>query len=164
MQATRKTQPYDDAFGHWFAGFFDGEGSFGIYPANVKRGRASGWRCLAKISLRADDRPILEEITAKIGLGWIYLDKKGTAAAAAGRNPNVGWFVQNRVSCMALVDVFERYPLRAKKAADFEVWARAVREWVSSPLGAKGRDWAAMESLADELRSGREYVEEREAS
>jgi hypothetical protein len=131
MVNTRRTQPYDDGFGHWFAGFFDGEGCFGVYKANYKGRHAKfGWRCQAQISLRADDRPILEEIAARTGVGRVHMQGKGLAAV--DRNPCAAWFVRTREGCAVIVDIFERYPLRAKKAADFAIWAEAVREWHTS--------------------------------
>lgn len=141
------------AFGHWFAGFFDGEGSLGIYPGYGER---TGFRCTAKISLRADDRPILEEIAATLGIGRVYDDKKGRRN---GSNPCSAWIVEGREACAVLVAVLERYPLRAKKQRDFAIWADAVRAWCSSPAGRVRRGgWDNMARLAEQLRSGREFV------
>lgn len=140
-----------DAFGHWLAGFFDGEGSFGIYTQN----RNPSYRCMAKISLRIDDRPILDEIARWTGVGRVYVDKKG---APAHRAPTAAWIVEGKDNCMHLVELFERFPLRAKKRRDFAVWAVAVREWSSMrPRVGEARDWTRMAALADEIRQVRAF-------
>lgn len=143
-------RPLDDVpFWNWFAGFFDGEGSVGIYP-----GTRDAWRCTAKISLRADDGQILQTIRMMSGIGTIYHDTKG---APSTRNPCLAWAVNRRDEAMRLVEIFERYPLRAKKARDVEIWSEAVREWCRQPMrGVKG-DWTRIAELADELREQRKY-------
>lgn len=152
MRVPRTPPPAgDDGFGYWLAGFFDGEGSFGIYPSGP-----NAYACTAKISLRMDDRPILEEIQRWTGVGRIYDDKKGPLAAE--RNPCAAWAVDKREQCSVLMDVFSRYPLRAKKRRDFEIWARAVRVWCGIPRGGHGADWMPMEVLRRELQHTRAFV------
>jgi hypothetical protein len=57
----------DDGFGHWLAGFADGEGSFNI--GHPKRPAAPSYNCSFSIGLRIDDLPILEEIERRTGIG-----------------------------------------------------------------------------------------------
>jgi hypothetical protein len=59
----------DAAFGNWLAGFIDGEGSFTIQSA---RADMPQFYTRFQIRLRADDRPILEEIRAQLGVGALY--------------------------------------------------------------------------------------------
>jgi hypothetical protein len=146
-----------DAFGLWFSGFFDGEGTLGIFPP-YRVGRGNGYRCSAKISLRADDQPILDEIHARLGIGRIYADRKGWASAASKTtNPCISWAVDGREPCLRLMEFFERYPLRAKKARDFAIWAEGVREWTSVPVSTKPRDWTRMAELCEGLRAARVF-------
>jgi hypothetical protein len=110
----------DDAFGHWLAGFVDGEGCFAVVPQN------GGYGCRLTVQVRADDGAVLEEICARTGLGMVTTVSR---AAAAGVNPQVAWLVRAKADCQAAVLLFERYPLRAKKARDFAIWREAVAEW-----------------------------------
>lgn len=114
----------DDSFGHWFAGFTDGEGCFDI------KGVGEHYICRFTIGLRVDDRPILEEIQAKLGLGSIY--KRTTASK---HNDQVAWEVTRKTETAQLVHVFDRYPLRAKKAIDFAIWREAVFIWNAAVRG-----------------------------
>jgi len=63
----------DTIFGHWFAGFVDGEGCFHIQ----KETNRQGFRCLFSIGLRKDDGEILHIIQQKLGIGKIHI--KNTA-------------------------------------------------------------------------------------
>jgi hypothetical protein len=56
----------DPGFGHWFAGFVDGEGCFLI----TRVGKS--YRCIFSLHLRGDDRPILEEIHRNLGIGTVW--------------------------------------------------------------------------------------------
>ena len=67
---------------------------------------------------------------------------------------------------MKLVELLDRYPLRAKKARDYTIWRKAVLDMVANPLpyGAKphgrGEDdayLARMEGYRIALKAVREY-------
>ena len=68
-----------DDFGNWFAGFTDGEGYFAIRKQN----RENPYSCQFKISLRDDDRLILEEVRDVLGIGFTYNE---IARPSDGRN------------------------------------------------------------------------------
>jgi hypothetical protein len=143
----------DDGFGYWLAGFFAGEGSVGVYPSTNR----TGFRCSAKLSLRADDAPILREIVQRTGIGRLLADSKGRRT---GAHPCIAWHVTTKADCLKLVRLFERYGLRAKKARDFAIWAAAVREWCRTSgrgVAARRGDWTVMEDLAAQLRRTREF-------
>lgn len=137
----------DDAFGHWLAGFIDGEGSFIIHGAERKQ-------CRMCVKLRADDRAILDEIVERTGIGRVTHQPNN-----ARTNPQYGWLVITKADCQRLVALLERYPLRAKKARDFEIWREAVRQWVAmAPRnGHKRNDWTGMAVLQDQLMEGRRF-------
>lgn len=121
----------DDGFGHWFAGFVDGEGCFQISVAFNGRNGPS-YRCLFDITLRFDDAPILEEARRRIGVGSInYFQPTGRRSARAVR-----WHVKNKDEALFLTRLFDMYPLRAKKAKDYAIWREAVLSWHD---GTKGR-------------------------
>lgn len=114
----------DDAFGHWLAGLFDGEGCFTI----TARGKAR--RSFAPsftLCLREDDAEIVEEIARRTGFGRVY--------HVIHRRPGVRdryrveWKVYRKRDVLALAALLDRYPLRSKKARDFRLWREAVRLW-----------------------------------
>ncbi len=140
----------DDAFGHWLAGFIDGEGSFQIVAF---RGR---FDCRFRVKLRDDDRAILEEIVKRTGIGRIKTD-----AGHGSSKPQAVWKVQNKAECLALVQLLDRYPVRAKKARDYVVWRAAVMLWLEIGQTYKlvpghgnqyaAADWSGIEPLHAEL-------------
>lgn len=144
----------NDGFGHWLAGFVDGEGHFGI----LSKG-AHAYACRFSVSLRSDDLAILEECQQRTGLGSIYRRPQ-----RAGARPCAVWTVASHQHCDALAAVFRRYPLRSKKARDFEVWCRALEAWkvVGRHRGGPGRwngpvDQSAMVALKRELEDIRAW-------
>lgn len=146
----------DDAFGHWLAGFVDGEGCFSMLAHNVRE----AYSCQFLLTLRDDDEPILREIQARAGFGSV-----------ARRTPKNGnsqayWTVHRKEDCIALVALFDRYPLRAKKARDYAIWRTAVIEWSrwTAPAGQRRSkpyiDWRRMASLKCQLHAVRRYDSE----
>jgi hypothetical protein len=130
-------------FGHWLAGFIDGEGCFMI---GVKAGTPTCW---FQLCVRADDAAIIREIAATTGLGKVY----GLVANGTSR-PQVIWTVNPKHDCWRLVELLDRYPLRAKKAADFAIWREAIRTW-RGPRGELRN--ARLRGLMRQLRDGRAY-------
>lgn len=116
-----------DSLGYYLAGLTDGEGCFSISP-----GRVAAYSCAFIVHMRADDRPLLEWLREETGLGGICT---GRRTQVGGDQPSVRWTVSRRCDCLALVAIFERYPLRSKKARDFDLWARAVHAWVALDFG-----------------------------
>lgn len=107
--------------GQYLAGLTDGEGCFGIY-----RSSRFTYRCEFVINLREDDRPLLEWLKAETGLGHVS-DGRRKTRKTRGDNPSARWHVSSVGECLDLIAIFETYPLRSKKARDFEIWAKAVR-------------------------------------
>jgi hypothetical protein len=151
----------DDAFGHWLAGFIDGEGSFTI---TAGRGRGSAV-CALSLGLRDDDRPILDDIACTTGLGRVFNHhRSGTS------RPRAVWKVYSRPDCAALVNLLDRYPLRAKKARDYAIWREAVGVWTAVIYRGPGAPalnrptWDRMAVLREEIRKVRIYTEHGAAS
>lgn len=109
----------DAAFGYWLAGFADGEGCFRVQV----RGDGSV-NCSFSIALRMDDLPILKEIHERVGYGRIYTGRQMGAS-----KPQAAYRVHDQAGALELVEIFDRYPLRAKKRRDFIVWRHAVLAW-----------------------------------
>lgn len=129
----------DDSFGHWLAGFTDGEGAFVICRVTTRKGKSAGsnvrtWpNCRFQIGLRVDDAAILTTIRDTLGFGSVYY-KRLTASSKPNTQASAQYVVQRIDDCLRIVELFTRYPLRAKKRAQFDAWAEAVHEM------AKGRD------------------------
>jgi len=115
-----KEPDYDDGFGHWLAGFTDGEGNFN----HVKKHGQS-----YRISLVIDDLPILEEIRNRLGCGVIYFRD------ASKYNKNSKWQCQYVVATMVdlvniVIPLFDKYNLRAKKKKDYKIWKeKLLKKW-----------------------------------
>ena len=102
-----------DGFGHWLAGFAAGEGCFGIRQAQ------GSYRCCFRIELHQDDRAILEEITARTHIGYVKTSTRGSAE----------WLVISKAECMALATMFDAFPIRNAKQADYAIWRSALMLW-----------------------------------
>jgi LAGLIDADG DNA endonuclease family protein len=136
--------------GHALAGFLDAEGSFAISPNN--RGRT--WICQMTAALRRDDGGVLADLCRCTGLGHVYL----TAARRTSR-PQATWSIASKRECAELVRILRRFPMRARKRRDFEIWARAVDRWVavSYDTRADPHFHSAMARDAELLRRVRRY-------
>lgn len=145
-----------DAFGYWFSGFVDGEGCFEI----VRRNRVNCYRnhrCRLTINLRDDDQFILEEIRDTLGMGAI--DKRpADSSNGRHRRAQARFQVQCIRGCAKLVEIFERFPLRAKKKHDFSVWRCAVVE-LQKP--ASDRNPELLEYYFHRIKQVRRYGESR---
>lgn len=128
----------DDA---WFAGFTDGEGSF-----NICSNGCHGWIPRFKISLRADDLEVLEQLHSELG-GFVSL-----LAGAKNQRPAAQWVVGGKRDLARLVEYFDRFPLRAKKARDYRLWRRAVLAYC-----AHGGKASELPALRRALMEGRVY-------
>lgn len=109
----------DDAFGHWLAGFIDGEGHFAI-----RRDKSGHFSCAFQLALRCDDEAILREIHERTGLGTL-----GRRLTGGRSRAQAVWRVSSKGDCLALSGLLQRFPLRAKKAYDLDIWSRAVDLW-----------------------------------
>jgi len=140
-----------DGFGHYLAGLIDGEGCFRIHSQR----RGDYYACAFSMRLRDDDRAILDEIVARTGVGKVY-----TQAAYATSRPGAVWRVQSRAGCWGLARILDVFPLRAKKAADYAEWRRALETIATMPRGNRWhgpRDWTPMIEHKRRIEAGRAY-------
>lgn len=120
----------NEGFGHWLSGFVDGEGSFMLNPKIRRKtlwnGNEYTWReygVLFTLGLRLDDLPTLTEIRRQLRCGHIeIMAQRGTS------RPSARFRVSNCDDLFhIIVPFFERFPLRAKKRGDFEIWKEGVK-------------------------------------
>jgi LAGLIDADG endonuclease len=159
-----------DAFGNWLSGFTDGEGCFYL---STKRGqRYIFLQCHFCINVRNDDIDIIRSIHNFLGCGNVVEKtvRKRLSNTCAD-------FRVSKISDLANIVVpnFEKYPLRAKKSRDFEIWKKAVdlayRVYLKPRIGKKspGRtgyfskwtDQDRQEFLRyfDEIKEIRKYID-----
>lgn len=142
----------DAAFGYWLAGFIDGEGCF-----RVQRHEGGTHQCTFSLKVRRDERGTLELCRRFVGAGTI---KEGPGTGNA--HPQATWAIQDQEGCQRLVDLLDKYPLRAKKRLDFDAWAEAVSEWTSRPRGNRWMgpaDQSRAIALKQRVEGARRYVD-----
>ena len=144
----------DNDYGHWLAGFIAGEGCFRIH----KEKGGGYYACHFTLKLRDDERPILEEIVNRTGIGHLKPD----TSRNGNSKPCLVWTVQSKATCLQLVDLLDQFPIRARKAADYAVWREAVYYWVAMKKGNRWhgpRDWSQMIAYKKAIEEARHYHE-----
>lgn len=161
MKAASKV--LDEALGHWLAGLVDGEGCFYFATRRRRLDRYPGklFRSIVfhfQISLRADDRAVLELArTVLFGLGRIksYETKRYSLRGEPRQgSPQFCWSIENREDIPALIAFFRKFPLRSKKAKDFQIWAAAF-ELFQSCVQNTELSWCRKDQIARASRVGR---------
>ena len=129
--STSAIQPFPDNidrnhFASWLSGFTDGEASFTLALQTRKNCKRRDPTARFFIGLRADDDKILHTIQSFFQCGYIHYSRKPTSKVNNAKP--VCMFHVGRISDLMLkiVPHYERYPLIAKKANDFDIWKPAV--------------------------------------
>lgn len=104
---------------NWLAGFLDGEGCF--YSAYS--GAPHRIQVLLSVTQRLDSRSALEMLHRRHG-GFLYFD--ADRRYAANRRAQVRWTVSNHTAVGVRDALNEGIGLQTKKAAEFEVWSKAL--------------------------------------
>lgn len=121
---TVEIPPLSPEFGHYMAGLVDGEGCFHVHKKTVNN--CETYDCQFSITLRADDRDILVEMQKQLGgIGTLATRDRSEA------NAQVRYCISSKAHCQILRAALTVFPLRAKKARDFEIWAHALDAWVN---------------------------------
>ena len=126
----------------WFSGLVDGEGCF-----IISRVRQRWTHARFVINMRADDAVMLEEIRRTMGFGAVQGRHRTYA------NPTRAFEVTNKRGLLALVRLFDRYPLRSRKRKDYEVW----RTFVLLHQDRKNATDPRLEELFHEIRAVRVF-------
>ena len=106
-----------DNFRFYITGLVDGEGSFSVSIQKDPTHRL-GYRLKPSFSLglHKEDLPILNEIRKNLNCGTIYFNKNMAQLKVED--------IESLVS--KVIPFFEKYPLRAKKKDDFEIFKKVV--------------------------------------
>lgn len=147
----------DGYWASWFAGFTDGEGCF-IIGRDNRGSPGAKYRCRFKIDLRDDDKVILDEIHETLGMG-VVRDKLACLNDGRNRRRQARFDINAINECAELVKVFDKYPLRAKKQRDFEIWKEAVAE-LQRPIDYRDPDM--LEYYFEMIKEIRWYDEQEE--
>ena len=135
--------------GHRLAGLIEAECHLSVLPNN-----RDGWRCGCAVSLRDDDRQILIDAQARLGLGNLV-----RVAARNGSRPQVLWTIDSKVECAALVDLLDQHRLRGRKLNEYELWREAVRVWGARRYGMTSEGQSRLRGLASAIKDARVYRE-----
>lgn len=109
-----------NSWDHWLVGLVEGEASFLIEPNGGLR---------ISLSLREDDKPILDEIQSKLGGSVHYESKEYMREQGSNARDSVYWKIGGR-NAYKLIPIFEG-KMRTKKALDFEIWKAAAEHSLS---------------------------------
>ena len=150
-----------DAFGWWFAGYFDGEGCLTVFHRVKPRPER---RVGVSISCRYDDSHVLREIQKTLGVG-ICRDAPSHSLA----NPAFNWRVEP-VADLAevMLPLFDCYPLRTKKRHEYAIWRGLVVDQYlrtlggrSTRVGASVEEHAAFQLAVEKIRQIRHMTGSR---
>ena len=109
-----------DAFGHWFTGFFDGEGCLTVF-SRARRDRYFERRVGIQIILRDDDADVIARIKDNLGVGLI------SRGNYTGRNPTICYRCEPiKDLAEVIVPLLDKYPLYTKKAREYVIWRQLV--------------------------------------
>lgn len=138
----------DDA---WFSGFAAGEGCFLLQ----KHSQACGTDRITPafhLKLRSDDGEILARLRDEFG-GSLHEENRDRD----GSNPQLSWHVSSKRDLKLLIDYFDRFPLRARKANDYLIWRRAVNLYCQRGGGATGGALRNLRRLKGQLEGARRF-------
>lgn len=112
-------------FGNWVSGFTDGEGCFILSWARHVAGH-SAVMATFHIQLRRDDIEILRLMQSFFACGSVS-GNYAPSRLQGNRNPAAVLRIRSiRDHISTTIPHFEKHPLRAKKARDFELWKQGV--------------------------------------
>lgn len=140
-----------DDFGHWLAGYTDGDGCFTFKLYRIHFGVSFSINC------RDDNANSLYYIQSTLDIGNVRF-KPGRpnhlSANGKGYNskPTAEFVVGSLEECRKLAALFIKYPLRTKKAKDFEIWKTAVGELTRNGSGYATPYLLALKQTLHEIR------------
>lgn len=149
----------DSAWCAWFSGFVDGEGSF-LLNRNKSTKIMSP---VFQIKQRIDDQAIVGEIHYILRCGRMHLFVYRKARREGGKDADqVGLHICRIFDLIhILIPLLDRYPLRSKKRADYEIWRRAVLMIYRNNHASREQINDELLALKEQLESGRRFIPSR---
>lgn len=122
------TEEEKRAFGHWLAGFSDGDGCFQLDYSKKYNGLCHSCSGSYQITLRRDDIDILNQIKSFLGCGSVRHIKNYTHQKGFENRKLQARFEVSSKKDLAeiIIPVFTQFPLRSKKALGFDIWKAAI--------------------------------------
>lgn len=118
------------ADGNWLAGLVDGEGCFSFYIRPKHRPGCYSFDFSFKVALRADDIETLRLVRTTLGVkGSLFTTQR---PPDSNGKPLSAFRVQRQSEIAKVIEFFEAYRLRSKKARDFETWSKAFAYYRSA--------------------------------
>lgn len=105
-----------------------------------------------EITLRADDVATLDLIRDTLDIGNVH-EHSSASKIRPNTKPAVRYAVWRVGECLDIVDLFTCFPLRAKKAHQFDIWSCGVQEIARGAF----RDDALIDACRTELAQARVY-------
>lgn len=137
--------------GGYVSGLTDGEGCFRASIGRTPKGEPY-CRVEFTLNLRADDGAILRWLKTYFGCGSVSLIKRDG-------NPMMNFSIGSLYNVeSSVVPHFDKYPLRAKKRRDYELWrqiAEVLKTKYREPLG--GETLRRAEKLVQQLTQGKKF-------
>lgn len=109
---------------YWFTGFFDGEGSLHASLPSAKSMPTIG----LQVVQRDDDVQVLQQIVDVFRCGSINLrvEKENSRYRSKATKTYV-WLIRDcRTMAQLFIPFFDRFPLRTKKAMEYQFWRELV--------------------------------------
>lgn len=147
----------DPLFCAWFSGWVDGEGCFRALVRSEDR----SIQPRLSIKVRDDDRHLVNLVHTTIQCGWVR-NRSYKYARERGRthqNDQITWDCTDIHQCRhILVPLFDKYPLRSKKARDYKIWREIVLAVSENHHLNSNRDHIL--SLCQQLKEVKRYISE----
>jgi hypothetical protein len=137
---TSLTEPYA---AHYFAGFFSGEGCFGLGPRDAR----------FVIKVRRDDRPLLEAFRTAFRMGSIC-----DVPTPEPWSPAAVWHVVAARDVLRGIALFEAAGLLGRKDRQFRAWRPGAKAVALAKLGRNPVDQSVVASARRDLARATAYA------
>lgn len=125
-----KTPEYEDSFGYWFSGIFDGEGSFmfSMPRGLIGAGKGTDWYGIrVTLTMRADNSDCVSRIHKTLNVGACYVDRFDRNKQSRNARRQTTWTCGSISEiCEVLIPVFDKYSFYSKKIIEYPLWRDAA--------------------------------------
>ncbi|GAC1468383.1 MAG: hypothetical protein NVSMB70_13660 [Chamaesiphon sp.] len=137
-----------------FRGFFWGEGMLTMQRTRKPNGNWGGFAVYCRITLRADDRKILDEFSSR--LGGLVKEIRGPEKS----KPVVQWQVSTIEECLRIAQLLENSEFSPRKARELNLWRACIELKKDKGLSHwRGEQLEFMRKATDELKQLKKWVE-----